>query len=70
MLYSEVMEKWLEKFEYAGLKGNISPADLRLDDDLSVLSEDEREKVLDLREEAKQKIRTVSFALLCHRHYR
>ena len=62
-LYSEVLDKWLEMFAYAGLSssGTIAVTDLRLDDDLAMLTEEQRDRVLTLREAAKQAIRTVSF---------
>jgi hypothetical protein len=62
-LYSEVLDKWLDTFAYAGLSssGTIAVSELRLDEDLSTLTEEQRDKVLTLREAAKQAIRSVSF---------
>jgi hypothetical protein len=64
VLYSEVLEKWIDKFGYAGLnpknKNGIDPLELQVDQDLALVSIEERQRIVNLREEAKLALRTVS----------
>jgi hypothetical protein len=65
--YTEVLNKWLEKFSYTGLNPKsksgvaVAAADLRLDvEDLDTLGQDERNVVIERRELARNALRTVS----------
>ena len=62
-LYSEVANKWIETFGYAGgegsTKNSVSTSALHLDTDLDTLSPEERKPILEAREAAKQTIRGV-----------
>jgi hypothetical protein len=63
--YSEVLDEWIKMFGYAGLnpknKNGIEPLALRLDVDLETLPDEERQKVVDLRQATRQAIRAVCF---------
>jgi hypothetical protein len=62
-LYSEVANAWLEKFGYDGLpeygKNAIWMVDFRPGEVLENMAADEREKVIESREAARQSIRQV-----------
>jgi hypothetical protein len=65
--YTEVVNKWLEQFSYAGLNPvstsgiAVAAADLRLDvEDIDTLEHDERNVVIERRELARNALRTVS----------
>lgn len=62
-LYSEVTNKWIDTFGYAGVDGStkngVSSSDLHLDKDLDTLSPEERKPILEARETARQMIRGV-----------
>jgi hypothetical protein len=62
--YSEVVSDFIAEFGYSGLKahnkGGHELAELKLDEDMETMSEDEKKKVLKVRKEAQQAMRTIS----------
>jgi hypothetical protein len=68
-LYTELTNAWIEKFGYEGLPENgkdpVDVADLRLDANIVTLPAAEKEKVLKLRNQARNAIRMVRIFLIC-----
>jgi len=68
VLYTEVLGKWIKRFGYAGLnpknKKGFNPLELRLEEDIRALCNEERQQVLAWCEKAKLTICTVRLVFL------